>query len=143
MDMLPAINACLNALAMLFLIAGYIFIKRKLITAHRIMMTSAFVVSCLFLVLYVTHKIAKAGIHTPYHGQGIAKTLYYLMLASHVLLAMAVPVFAIRLIQLARRGNHTAHRRLARYAWPIWVYVSITGVVIYLLLYHFNPAAAA
>lgn len=143
MSYLPTINATLNALCIILLVVGLILIKRKHVAAHQRVMMSAFGVSALFLVLYVAHKIWKARVlgemHTSYNGQGPAKAAYLLILFTHLTLAMAVPFLAIWLIRLGITGRHERHRRIARFAWPIWMYVSVTGVVIYLLLYHFNP----
>jgi uncharacterized membrane protein YozB (DUF420 family) len=102
-------------------------------------MIAAFVVSSLFLVLYVAHKVSRGFVNTTLHASGLAKDAYLAMLATHVLLAMTVPVFAIALIVLGLRDRRATHRRLARIAWPIWLYVSVTGVLIYVVLYHLNP----
>ena len=139
LSFLPALNATLNALAMVLLIAGRALARRGRIVAHRRVMIGAFAVSSLFLVLYVAHKAWRGFEHTPYHGTGFARTAYLAILASHVTLAMAVPFLAIALIRLGLADRRSAHRRLARWAWPVWLYVSITGVVIYVLLYHANP----
>jgi uncharacterized membrane protein YozB (DUF420 family) len=136
---LPLVNACLNGVATLLLVRGRILIARRKVDAHRRSMLAAFGVSTLFLALYVAHKVAKGGVNTPYHGQGAARVAYLSILFSHIPLAAAVPIFAIRLIFLGLRGELSKHRRLARIAWPIWLYVSLTGVVIYLMLYPFNP----
>ncbi len=104
-------------------------------------MLCAFAVSTLFLALYLLHKMARGFESTTLHVGGAAKAAYLLMLASHVLLAMTVPVFAIQLIRHGLAGRIEQHRRLARIAWPIWIYVSLTGVLIYLLLYQWNPGA--
>jgi uncharacterized membrane protein YozB (DUF420 family) len=136
---LPLVNACLNGVATLLLIRGRVLIARKEVDAHRRTMLAAFGVSTVFLACYVAHKVAKGGVNTPYHGVGAARIAYLSILFSHIPLAAAVPFFAIRLIVLGLRGDLPKHRRLARIAWPIWLYVSLTGVVIYLLLYPFNP----
>ena len=124
------------------LIAGRILIARKRVAAHRRAMIGAFGVSTLFLACYVAHKVWRGFEYTTFNVEGAAKLAYLSMLASHVILAMIVPVLAIALIRLGLRGRLDSHRRLARWAWPIWTYVSITGVLIYALLYHFNPPAA-
>ena len=103
-------------------------------------MIAAFSVSTLFLALYVTHKVWRDFETTAFHAEGIAHAAYLALLFTHVTLAMTVPVLAIVLITLGLRGRIARHRRLARVAWPIWMYVSLTGVVIYLLLYPLNPA---
>ena len=102
-------------------------------------MIAAFGVSSLFLACYVAHKAAKDFENTTFHAVGAAKAAYLVLLASHVTLAMAVPILAVALIVLGLRGRFERHRRIARWAWPIWMYVSVTGVVIYVLLYHLNP----
>ncbi len=104
-------------------------------------MICAFGVSSLFLLLYVSHKVSRNFENTTFNVEGWAKTAYLLLLGSHVLLAMTVPIIAIVLIRLGLRDDRVRHRRLARIGWPIWIYVSVTGVVIYLLLYPFNPPA--
>lgn len=136
---LPAVNASLNALAALLLLRGRALIRRGHVDAHRRTMLTAFAVSSLFLTLYLLHKASRHFHSTTFHAEGAAKLAYLLLLFSHVVLAMSVPVFAIVLIRLGLRGRIAAHRRLARVAWPIWMYVSVTGVAIYLLLYHWNP----
>lgn len=140
LSLLPHVNASLNALAILLLLAGFVMIKRKKLTAHASCMIAAFATSALFLVCYTVHYIwrfkVKHGAHTPYHGDGIIKTLYYVMLTSHIVLAAVVPVIAIWLIYLGATEQFTTHRRVARVGLPIWLYVSVTGVLIYLMLYH-------
>jgi uncharacterized membrane protein YozB (DUF420 family) len=142
LSFLPSVNASLNALAALLLLRGRKLVRRGRIEAHRRVMISAFAVSSLFLVLYVAHKAARNFENTPFQGEGLARTAYLVLLASHVSLAMLVPPLAIALIVLGLRGSLARHRRLARWAWPIWMYVSVTGVAIYLVLYHLAPAAA-
>jgi uncharacterized membrane protein YozB (DUF420 family) len=143
LSFLPAVNATLNATAGVLLVAGVMQIKKKKIEAHRNTMLAAFATSSLFLVLYVTHYIWRVSTtlkaHTPFNGPEPFKTLYHLMLFSHILLAMTVPVFAIWLIRLGLARRDAAHRRVAKIAFPIWLYVSITGVLIYVILYHLFP----
>lgn len=137
---LPALNACLNAVAAGLLLRGRALIRRGRVDAHRRTMLAAFAVSSLFLAFYLLHKAARSFENTPFHAEGVAKLAYLALLFSHVVLAMTVPVFAIALIRLGLRGRIAQHQRLARVAWPIWMYVSATGVAIYLLLYHLNPS---
>jgi uncharacterized membrane protein YozB (DUF420 family) len=139
LSFLPAVNAGLNAVAALLLALGLLLIRRRKIDAHRRTMLGAFSVSSLFLVCYVAHKASRGFENTTFHAEGAAKLAYLALLFSHVTLAMTVPVLAITLIALGLRGRIARHRRLARIAWPIWMYVSVTGVVIYTLLYHVNP----
>lgn len=136
---LPAVNAALNALATLLLVRGRRLARAGRVDAHRRTMLTAFAVSTLFLVLYVTHKWSRNFENTTFGAEGLAKAGYLALLASHVLLAMTVPVLAILAIQRGLAGRVEAHRRLVRVAWPIWLYVSLTGVLIYALLYHWNP----
>ena len=133
-NILPSVNAALNSTSALLLGAGFYFIKRQRIDAHRRCMMSAFVVSGLFLVCYLT-RFALTGTHR-FPGTGLAKLLYLSILFSHMALAAVTPVLAIRAIFLARARRIAEHRRLVRYAWPIWMYVSVTGVVVYAMLYH-------
>ena len=102
-------------------------------------MAAAFIVSCVFLTTYVVHKILVHGIHTPFGGAGLWKTFYYTMLASHILLAMVIVPLAIITLSRALRQRFDRHRRIARWTWPLWMYVSVTGVLIYLLLYRIFP----
>ncbi len=139
-ESLPALNASLNALAALLLVAGLLLVRQRKRRAHRRVMTTAFAVSCLFLLLYLVHKASRGFENTTFHAEGPAKVAYLVLLASHVTLAMTVPVMAILLLRWGSQGRLQAHRRLARFAWPIWMYVSVTGVLIYLLLYPWNPA---
>jgi putative membrane protein len=137
---LPAVNASLNGLATVFLTLGFIFIKRGQKIAHRNCMIAAVVTSAIFLVFYVLHKILVRGVHTPFGGEGAIRTVYYVMLISHILLAMAiVPLVLITLSRgLKERWEH--HKKIARWTWPIWMYVSVTGVLVYLMLYQWFPA---
>lgn len=139
LSFLPAVNATLNATATLLLLRGRGLARRHEVAAHRRTMLAAFAVSSVFLVLYVAHKASRNFENTPFHAEGAARLAYLVVLVSHVSLAITVPVLAIALITLAVRGRVEQHRRLARLAWPVWLYVSVTGVGIYVLLYHLNP----
>jgi len=139
LSFLPAVNASLNGLATVLLVVGRGLARRGRVEAHRRVMVSAFGVSSLFLVFYLAHKAWRGFEHTPYHGTGGARVAYLSILGTHLVLAMAVPVLAILLIRLGLADQRDAHRRLARWAWPVWLYVSVTGIVIYVLLYHANP----
>jgi len=138
-SMLPPINAALNATATLLLLIGRRLALQGQVARHKRVMISAFSVSSLFLLLYITHKISRNFENTTFNVEGGAKIAYLVVLGSHVLLAMTVPVFAIGLIYFGMRDERDRHRKLARIGWPVWMYVSVTGVLIYLLLYHFNP----
>ena len=141
LSFLPAVNATLNAGAAVCLVVGRHLVRRGRVAAHRRTMLGAFALSSLFLVLYVVHKASRGFVNTPFHAEGAAKAAYLVLLFSHVTLAMTIPPLAIALVTLGLRGRLAAHRRLARVAWPLWIYVSVTGVLVYLLLYHLNPPA--
>lgn len=139
---IPAINACLNATAALFLMLGLFAIGREDRERHRFWMLSAFVVSTVFLVLYVYYHVAViplSGGPTKFNVTGPWHTAYLLMLASHVILAAVNLPMVLRTLWLAHRERWDSHRRWARWTFPIWMYVSLTGVLVYLLLYVFNP----
>ena len=140
--LLPTVNALLNALAALLLLRGRWLIRRGRVDAHRRTMLTAFATSTLFLALYVAHKATSGFESTSLRVEGAARMAYLAMLFSHVVLAMAVPPLAITLIRWGLRGEIQRHRRLARVAWPIWIYVSATGVLIYALLYLWAPGSA-
>lgn len=140
--LLPTVNAALNAVAATLLVIGRRLARQRRIPAHRRVMVAAFCVSSLFLALYLVHKYLRGFESTTFHVAGAAKAAYLALLFTHVVLAMTVPVLAITLIVLGLRGRFERHRRLARWAWPIWMYVSVTGVLIYLLLYPLNPVPA-
>ncbi|MFM9010249.1 MAG: DUF420 domain-containing protein [Planctomycetota bacterium] len=136
---LATTNAVLNTVATVLLVAGWILIRRGHVAAHRATMVAAFVTSAVFLACYLTYH-SLVG-HVPFRGQGAIRPVYFAILISHILLAVAVPVLALRMFFLAWRGRFDAHRRLGRITLPIWLYVSVTGVVIYLMLYHWFPGA--
>lgn len=135
---LPHINVSLNALAAILLIAGFVLIKQKRERAHRNVMIATFVVSVLFLICYLTYHamvLHKEFPKDPAVAPAAARYFYYGLLLTHVVLAMTVPYFAIVAIYHGLKNNREKHRRIVRYAWPIWLYVSITGVIVYLMLY--------
>ncbi len=135
LDDLPLVNSFLNGTSFLLLTVGFIAVKTKRITLHRAMMVSALLVSAVFLVLYVTHKIHVGGAHTPFQGEGAWRMVYYTMLISHVILAMGMLPLIYMTVRRAIRGDFEAHKRIARWTFPIWYYVSITGVLVYCFLY--------
>lgn len=136
---LPTLNAALNATAGLLLVAGWFLIRSGRRDAHRRVMTSAFVCSALFLVSYLVYH-AQVG-SVKFQGQGAVRTVYFTILLTHTVLAAFVAPLAIATFLKARAGNFVTHKRLARITLPIWLYVSITGVVIYLMLYVLFPGA--
>ena len=131
---LPAVNACLNACAAMLLLAGRLAIRGGRVRTHRRLMTAAFVVSAAFLVSYVT-RFALTGAHRYPEGAPL-RGLYLAILITHTALAAITPPLAVITLRLAVRGRFDRHRRLARWTWPIWMYVSATGVVVYWMLYH-------
>jgi uncharacterized membrane protein YozB (DUF420 family) len=128
------VNAALNATTVVLLVWGYTLIRRKRIAQHRKVMQTAFVVSCLFLVCYLVYHYQVGSVRFP--KTGAVKTLYLAILGTHTLLAAAVPVLAIVTLRRGRGARYDSHRRIARWTLPIWLYVSVTGVVVYLMLYH-------
>ncbi len=137
---LPTINALLNGLATILLIVGYVLIKQRREIAHRNVMLSAFAVSVVFLICYLAYHVWPVGaLNRPFGGTGTIRFVYFAILISHIVLAMTVPVLATWNIYLGLTDRRAAHRRLAVWTFPIWLYVSITGVVIYLMLYHWYP----
>ena len=131
---LPTINAILNATAAVLLVWGYVLIRRKRVQQHRKVMITAFFVSCAFLVCYLVYHLQVGSVRFP--KQGVIRTVYMSILTTHTTLAAAVPVLAILTLRRGLAGRLNAHRRLARWTLPIWLYVSVTGVVVYLMLYH-------
>ncbi len=136
---LPLVNAVLNSLATILLLTGYVQIKRGHEQAHKRLMLSAFAMSVLFLACYVTYHL-NTQVFRKFSGPPSLAYAYYTMLISHVVLAAIVPVLAIWTIWLGWRDRRAAHRRLARWTFPIWLYVSVTGVLIYLVLYQWFPS---
>jgi uncharacterized membrane protein YozB (DUF420 family) len=130
---LPALNATLNATSACLLLAGYVFMRRGRIAAHRACMISAFVTSCLFLISYLVYH-AHVG-SKPFPGHGSIRIVYFAILISHILLAAIIVPLALVTLRRGLRMDVVRHRRVARWTWPIWMYVSVTGVVIYLMLY--------
>jgi putative membrane protein len=134
----PAINAALNLTCFVFLVLGRVAIARDDVALHRRRMLIAFTASAIFLVSYVI-RFATTGVHR-YPGEGLDKTIYLVTLFSHMTLAVVLVPLVIGALRRALRGDFAAHKRLVRFTWPIWVYVSVTGVLVYLMLYHLAPA---
>lgn len=133
---LPALNATLNGVAALFLLSGYVLIRRRRIRAHRACMLSAFAASACFLVSYVVYH-ANAG-SKPFPGTGPIRAVYFFILVTHVVLAAAIVPMAIVTLSRALRERFDYHVPIARWTLPIWAYVSVTGVVIYVMLYQLH-----
>ena len=144
---LPAVNAGLNGFAGILLILGLVLIKQKRRTAHAYTMISAFLTSILFLASYLTYHFAlqtytgEAGKRFGHQGT-VVGTIYFAILLTHVILAAVVPFLATMTLYRAWRQDWIRHRRIAKLTFPIWVYVSVTGVIIYVMLYHWPGAAA-
>lgn len=149
---IPALNAALNALATVLMTFAFVQIKAAQrageasersarIARHRALMISTGVVSAVFLIGYVLHKILVRGVHTPFGGEGLIKGVYYAMLLTHVVLAMAIAYLVPRTFWLAIKGDYEAHKRWAKFTYPIWYYVSVTGVLVYFFLYVWWPKA--
>jgi uncharacterized membrane protein YozB (DUF420 family) len=130
---LPTLNAGLNAVSAILLVRGYGFIRAGRRAAHRNAMIAAFAVSALFLASYLFYH-ARAG-SVPFTGAGPVRAVYFTVLISHSVLAAAVPVLALLTLWRAARGRFDSHRRLARWTLPLWLYVSVTGVIVYWMLY--------
>jgi protein SCO1/2/putative membrane protein len=131
---LPSINAALNATAAVLLVWGYTLIRRKQIQQHRKVMTAAFVTSCLFLVCYIVYHIQVGSVR--FQHTGALRTVYLSILTTHTILAAIVPVLAIITLRRGLAARYDKHRQIARWTLPIWLYVSVTGVVVYVMLYH-------
>lgn len=143
---LPAADATLNAIAATLLVVGFLLIKQGRERAHKWVMLSAFGVSTVFLACYLTYHIGGrlAGREElRFTEPSPIRYIYFTILISHVLLAFTVPVLAIRTIWLGLKDRRESHRRWAWWTFPIWLYVSVTGVVIYVLLYHVYPPSSA
>ncbi|MBX9788344.1 MAG: DUF420 domain-containing protein [Pirellulales bacterium] len=138
---LPTVNALLNATAAVLLVVGYVLIRQGREQAHKRAMLSAFGVSIAFLACYLVYHWQVR--HVPFLGPPVVRVVYLAILISHIVLAACVPVLAIVTIWLGLADRRAAHRRLARWTLPIWLYVSVTGVIVYLMLYHLWPGAPA
>jgi putative membrane protein len=136
---LPPIEATLNAIATILITAGFIFIRKGDRVAHRACMLTAAVASALFLVFYVTYHALMHGLHTPFGGTGAIRTLYFVILWTHIPLAVSIAYLVPRTFIFALRGDFERHRAWARIKFPIWYYVSVTGVLVYLFLYDWWP----
>jgi uncharacterized membrane protein YozB (DUF420 family) len=136
----PPINASLNGLATLLITLGFIFIKTGRREAHRKVMTSAMAVSALFLLSYFTYHSLRHGHTTPFGGTGAIRTVYLIILWTHIPLAAAIVYLVPRTFLFAIRGDFVRHKAWAKWTFPIWYYVSVTGVLVYFFLYQWWPA---
>ena len=135
---LPALNASLNATSAVLLAAGYLFIRRKRVLAHKICMLTAFGVSSIFLASYVTYHYQVGSV--PFGGTGAIRVVYFPLLISHIVLAASILPLALTTVYRAWTGQFEKHVRIARWTLPVWLYVSVTGVIVYWMLYRlFSP----
>jgi len=134
---LPTLNAALNGTCALLLAVGYLFIRRRKVAAHRACMISAFVTSTLFLISYLTYHYHVGS--RPFGGQGAIRALYFTILISHTILATAIVPLALITLYRGLKGRFDRHVAIARWTLPLWLYVSVTGVIVYWMLYHLYP----
>lgn len=135
---LPTVDATLNAASAIFLVLGYLFIRRKNIQAHKMCMLSAFSTSMIFLVFYLTYHYFHGTTH--FLGLGAVRPFYFVLLGSHTVLAVVIVPLALATLYRAWRQRFEPHKRIARWTLPLWLYVSVTGVLVYWMLYHLFPA---
>lgn len=135
----PPLNASLNALSGLFLLIGYFLIRRKRIELHKRFMLAACTTSVLFLICYVTYHSLRGGVVTKFAGEGFWKTFYLTMLTTHTILAVIILPLAIWTVINGLRMRVPQHRAVARWTFPLWLYVSVTGVLVYFFLYQWFP----
>lgn len=139
-DVFPPLNASLNALSGIFLVIAYRHIRRGNIAAHRRFMLSACATSVLFLVCYVTYHTIRGGVVTKFAGTGVWRTVYLTILGTHTVLAMVILPLAILSVWNGLKMRVPQHRRVARWTFPLWMYVSVTGVLVYFFLYQWFPS---
>ncbi len=135
---LPVVNATLNGLSAIFLGAGYWFIRKKNVPAHRACMISAFTTSVIFLCCYLTYHIVVKAV-TRFENPAWFRPIYLTLLTSHVILAFVIIPLILITLTRAAKGQFDRHRAIARWTWPLWMYVSVTGVMVYLILYQIYP----
>jgi uncharacterized membrane protein YozB (DUF420 family) len=135
-SLLPTVNATLNAISAVLLVWAYVLIRNKRVAQHRRVMLTAFATSCLFLVCYLVYHTLIGGSKPFGHEGTVVRTVYFAILIPHTILAALVPVLAIITLRRGLAGKYDRHRKIARWTLPIWLFVSVTGVVVYLMLYH-------
>jgi len=133
---LPSVNASLNGVAAVLLVFGFYLIRHKRVQTHKKVMISAFVTSSLFLICYIVYHVQVGAKSTHFMKTGFIRPVYFSILISHTMLALTVPVLAIITLNRGLSSRFDKHRKIARWTLPIWLYVSVTGVVVYLMLYH-------
>jgi putative membrane protein len=134
---LPHLNAFLNATSAILLVVGYRFIRKLRVDAHRRCQVSAVITSTLFLISYLTYHYYHGD--TRFLGQGLVRPFYFVVLISHVILAIVIVPLVLITVYRAARGDFIRHKKIARWTFPLWLYVSVTGVIVYLMLYQFYP----
>jgi putative membrane protein len=139
-DLMPTFNAILNATSGVLVTTGYVFIRRRRVSAHRACMIGALACSCLFLISYLTYHVGFGKGVTRFAGTGAVRWFYLSVLTSHTILAVVIVPFVIVTVRRALKPDFAKHRRVARWTFPMWLYVSITGVLVYLMLYHIYPS---
>lgn len=140
-DVLPPLNASLNATSGVCLVIGYVFMRRRQISRHRRFMLAACLASLVFLVFYVLHHYLRHGVVTRFTATGWPRPLYFSILISHTILAVTIVPLAIWSVVNGLRMRVPQHRAVARWTFPLWLYVSVTGVLVYFFLYHWFPPA--
>jgi putative membrane protein len=135
---LPAVDATLNAASAVFLALGFFFVRKKNIRAHKTCMLSAFATSTIFLICYLTYHYFHGTTH--FRGQGVVRDFYFVLLGSHTVLAALIVPLALATLYRAWRRRFPEHKRIARWTLPLWLYVSVTGVLIYWMLYYLYPS---
>ncbi|HSP16149.1 MAG TPA: DUF420 domain-containing protein [Thermoanaerobaculia bacterium] len=141
LEIFPPLNASLNALSGIFLLSGYVNMRRKRIPTHKRFMLAACITSILFLVSYITYHSLRHGVVTRFAGTGAVRTLYLTILTTHTILAVVIVPLAILSVMNGLRMRVPQHRRVARWTFPLWMYVSVTGVLVYFFLYHWFPSS--
>ena len=136
---LPAVNASLNTLSTVFLTLGFIFIKQQKPIAHRNCMIAALITSAIFLACYLTYHFSVTAV-TKFQGQGIVRPVYFIILITHIILAVVIVPLVLMTLSRALRQRFDRHKKIARWTWPLWMYVSVTGVIVYMMLYQWFPA---
>jgi uncharacterized membrane protein YozB (DUF420 family) len=139
-SVMPAINATLNGSSGVLLLIGYVLIRQRRIQAHRRFMLAACITSLVFLACYVLNHYLRHGVVSRFLGTGIIRPIYFTILISHTILAITIVPLAIVTVMRGLKGRIAQHRRIARWTFPLWMYVSVTGVVVYFFLYHWYPA---
>ena len=136
---LPAVNATLNATSAVLLALGYIFIKHQKKVAHRNCMIAAFCTSTVFLACYLTYHFSVRAV-TKFTGEGWVRPFYFTILITHIILAVVIVPLIFITLNRAMKERFELHKKIARWTWPLWMYVSVTGVIVYVMLYHLYPA---